>query len=147
MKRPISITVIGAIFIIAGCLAVCGIVYDLFHDHLNFNLAVLMVPVGFGLLRGRSSSRGWAKFWIGLFSLVSGMLLVCYPFFGDSYTVTWFDQQLVGISRHAMAIGFPIFFLLITAWMWRCISSTPATLYFDRRINQEAEQVMRGNRR
>lgn len=145
MKRPISITVIGAIFIIAGCLAVCGIVYDLFHGRLNFNLAVLMAPVGFGLLSGRSSSRGWAKFWIGLFSLVSGLLLVCYPFFGDSYSVTWFDQQLVGIPRHALAIGFPIFFLLIAAWMWRCLSSISATLYFDRRINKDAEQGMAPN--
>lgn len=141
MKRPLCITVIGAIFIIAGCLAACGIVYDLFHGRLNLNFAVLMTPVGFGLLRGRSSSRGWAKFWIGLFSLVFGLLLVCYPFFGDSYSVTWFDKQLVGVSRHAMAVGFPVFFLLIATWMWRSISSNSATSYFGRHLNRDAEQA------
>ena len=146
MKRPISITVIGAIFIIAGCLAGCGIIYDLFHSRLNFNFAVLMMPVGFGLLKGRSSSRGWAKFWIGLFSLVIGLLLVCYPFFGDSYSVTWFDQQLVGIPRRVMAVGFPIVLLLLATWMWRSISSTSTALYFGCHINNNAEQDAPSNR-
>lgn len=138
MKRPMCLTVIGTIFIIAGCLAACGIVYDLFHERLNLNFAVLMTPVGFGLLSGRSSSRGWAKSWIGLFSLVFGVFLVGYPFFGDSYSVTWFGQQLVGTARHAMAVGFPIFFLLIAVWMWRSMSSASATRYLDRHIHRDA---------
>lgn len=140
MKRPMSITVIGVIFIVAGCLAAIGIVYDLFNERMNFNFAVLMTPVGFGLLKGRLSSRGWAKFWIGLCSLVFGLLLVCYPFFSDSYSVTWFGQQLVGISRHAMAVGFPASFLLIAAWAWRCISSDSASSFFGCHMNNESKR-------
>ena len=140
MKRPTRIKVIGAIFIIAGCLAAWEIGYDLLHDHLNLNFSVLMIPVGMGLLKGRSSSRGWAKFWIGLFSLVIGALLVFYPFFGDSYSITWFDQELAGFHRHAMAIGFPIIFLLIAWWMWRSLSLPSVAPFFDDFRNTNAEQ-------
>jgi hypothetical protein len=72
MKRPTRITAIGTLFIIGGCVAAWEVIYDLFHSHVNLNFAVLMIPVGIGLLKGRASSRGWAKFWIGLFSLVFG---------------------------------------------------------------------------
>lgn len=136
MKRPTSITLTGVLFIIGGFLAVCGIIYDLLHDHLNLNFAVLMMPVGFGLLKGRSSSRRWARFWIGLFSLVSAILLICYPFFGDSYSVSWFDTELEGTSRHIMAIGMPIVLLLGGVWMWKALSHP----FLEDHQNQKAEQ-------
>jgi len=144
MRRPPSITVIGVIFIIAGCLAAWEIVYDLFHDHLNLNFAVLMIPVGIGLLKGRSSSRRWAKFWIGLASLMIGLLLVAYPFFGDSYSVTWFDKPLVGIPRHAMVIGFPIVLLVIARLMWRSLTSPSVAPFFDDYKPPEADSDSQG---
>lgn len=147
MKRPTSITVIGAIFILAGCLAAWQIVYGLFHDHLYLNFSVLMIPVGFGLLKGRSSSIGWAKFWIGLFSLIFGLLLFCYPFFGDSYSVTWFEDQLVGFPRHVVAVGFPIVFLLIASWMWRRLTGPSNSPFFNDHRNQNAQHAVGGNRR
>ena len=140
MKRPTSITVIGAIFILAGCLAAWQIVYGLFHDHLYLNFSVLLVPVGLGLLKGRSSSVGWAKFWIGLFSLISLLLLICYPFFADSYSVTWLDDQLVGFRRHVMAVGFPIVFLSIAFWMWRRLTDPSNLRFFNNHKNQKAQQ-------
>lgn len=129
MRRPASISVIGVIFILAGCLAAWEIVHDLFHDYLNLNFAVLMAPVGFGLLKGRPSSRSWAKFWIGLFSFVSGLLLVSYPFFGDSYSVVLFDKQVAGAMRHVVAVGLPFVFLLAGGWMW-CRLTDPSNLAF-----------------
>ena len=105
-----------------------------------------MIPVGLGLLKGRSSSRGWAKFWIGLFSLVIGLLLVCYPFFGDSYSVTWSGEQLRGFPRHAMAVGLPVVFLLIARWMWRCLSDPTNAPFFDDHKNQnDQEQTVSPN--
>jgi len=145
MRRPTRITIIAALFIIAGCLAAWEVIYDLFHDHLNLNFAVLMIPVGIGLLKGRASSRGWAKFWIGLFSLVIGGLLVFYPFFGDSYSIACFDQELAGFQRHAMAIGFPIIFLLFARWMWRSLSLPSVAPFFEDSQNTNAE-VSSGNR-
>jgi uncharacterized membrane protein HdeD (DUF308 family) len=131
MKRPTRITIIGALFMIGGCLAAWEVINDLFHSHVNLNFGVLMIPVGIGLLKGRASSRGWTKFWIGLFSLVFGGLLVFYPFFGDSYSVEWFDEEITGSQRHAVAIGVPIIFLLISRWMWRSLSLPSAAPFFD----------------
>ena len=145
MKRPTRITVIGILFLLGGGLAAWEIVYDLFHDHVNLNFAVLMIPVGIGLLKGRASSRGWAKFWIGLFSLVIGGLLIFYPFFGDSYSVTWFNRELAGFGRHAMAIGFPIIFLLVARWMWRSLSLPSVAPFFDDYQNANAQQGVAPN--
>jgi hypothetical protein len=147
MKRPLCITIIGVIFIITGCLTAWDIIADLFRNRLNLNFGVLMAPVGFGLLRGRSSSRGWAKFWIGLFSIGCGLLLVCYPFFGDSYSVTWLgDEQLLGFSRYAMVIGFPTAFLICAWFMWRSLSSSSVAPFFDDYMKQNAEPAAPSNR-
>jgi hypothetical protein len=129
MTRPTSITIIAWIFIILGSLSVCSLIYGLFNDRMNLDFSVLMIPIGIGLLKSRSSSRGWAKFWIGLFSFVLGLLLILYPFLGDSFSLRWFDKELMGFSRHAMAIGFPIVFLSLARWMWIHLTS-PATLPF-----------------
>ncbi len=141
MKRPTSITIIGALFVIGGVLAACGIIYDLFNDHLNINFAVLMIPVGFGLLKGRSSSRRWARFWIGLFSLICAVLLICYPFFSDSYSVAWFDTELEGMWRHVIAICSPVIFLIAGVWMWKALSHP----FLNHHNDQEAEQVGDGD--
>lgn len=124
---------------VGGCLAAWEVIYDLFHSHVNLNFTVLMFPVGIGLLKGRASSRGWAKFWIGLFSLVLGGLLVFYPFFGDSYSVNWFDEELTGFLRHATAVGVPIIFLLIATWMWRSLSLPSVAPFFDDFRNTHAQ--------
>lgn len=131
MKRPTSVTLIGTVFIIAGCLSAAQMVYGLLHHAWNLNFAVLMAPVGFGLLKGRASSRLWAKLWIGLISLMFGLLLICYPFFGDTYTVAWPEEQLTGFQRHAVAVGLPTVILLIAWWMWRSLTSPSATAYFE----------------
>jgi hypothetical protein len=141
MKRPTRITAIGTFFILGGLLAAWEVVYDLSHSRVNLNFAVLMIPVGIGLLKGRASSRGWAKFWIGLFSLVFGALLVFYPFFGESYSVEWFDEQVTGGQRHAIAIGVPIISLLIARWIWRSLSLPSVAPFFDNFQNTNAQQV------
>jgi hypothetical protein len=130
---------------IGGCLAAWEVIYGLFHSHVNLNFGVLMIPVGIGLLNGRASSRGWAKFWIGLFSLVFGGLLVFYPFFGGSYSVKWFDEEMTGGQRHAVAIGVPIIFLLIARWMWRSLSLPSVAPFFDDFRNASAQQAGKFN--
>jgi hypothetical protein len=106
-------------------------IYELFNDRLHIDFTLLMIPIGLGLLKGQSSSRYWAKFWIGLCSVVVGLLLVLYPFIGDSFSVRWFDKELAGYSRHAMAIGFPIIFLSLARWMWIHLTSPKTLPFFD----------------
>ena len=90
-----------------------------------------MIPVGLGLLKGRASSRGWAKFWIALFAVISGILLLFYPFLSGSYTVTIFERPLAGTERHLVAVGLPVLILLLARWMWRILTSAETAPFFD----------------
>lgn len=146
MKRPVCITIIGILFVISGLWTGFEIVRDLFNDRLNLNFGVLMAPVGFGLMKGRSSSRGWARFWIILFSLVFGGLLIFYPFYGDSYKISCFGQPVTGTLRHFYAVGFPTALLLMARWMRMCLASPKYAPFFDDFRIQEAEQVVDVNR-
>ena len=89
-----------------------------------------MLPVGIGLLKGRSSSLHWAKFWIGLFSLLFASLLVFYPFLNDINSARWFDKELVGLSRHIIVIGPLLLCLVVAGWFWRTLSSSSTKLFF-----------------
>lgn len=146
MKRPVGITIIGILFVISGLWTGFEIVRDLFNDRLNLNFGVLMAPVGFGLMRGQSSSRGWARFWIGSFSLVLGGLLVFYPFYGDSYKISCFGHPVTGTLRHFFAVGFPTAFLLLARWMWKCLASPKNAPFFDDFRTKEAERAVALNR-
>ena len=66
MKRPVGITIIAILFILSGAWSGFEMIQDLYLGRFDINFGVLTIPVGIGLFIGRSSSRGWAKFWIGL---------------------------------------------------------------------------------
>lgn len=141
MKRPIGITIIATLFVSAGLWAGFEIINGLFNNRLSLNLGVLMAPVGFGLMKGRSSSRGWAKFWIGSSSFLIGGVLVFYPFVGDSWTVSWLGKPVTGTEREFLAFGFPIAFLLMARWMWKCLVSKETAPFFDDFCQPNAEAV------
>jgi hypothetical protein len=118
-------------------------IWDLFNDCLSLKFGVLMAPVGFGLMKGQPSSRGWAKFWIGMFSLMFLGLIIFYPFYGELYNVSFFSKPVTGTLRHFCAVGFPIGFLLMARWMWKClVSSKNAPFFNDFRI--EGSPTMKG---
>ncbi|RYD39850.1 MAG: hypothetical protein EOP85_15245 [Verrucomicrobiaceae bacterium] len=62
-QRPRRVLLVGALFCLVGGAVICQILWDLFHHRLSFDLTVLMLPVGVGLLRGRTSSKWWATLW------------------------------------------------------------------------------------
>lgn len=118
LTRPRSLTILAWIFIVCGASAVWKMVDDLLSDSLSINLAFLMIPVGFGLLKGRASSVKWAKIWVGLFAALVVVLTGGYVFWGDSYHVHWFNRELVGIQRHLMVAlsAFALLGLFLLGW-------------------------------
>ncbi len=130
MKRPLGITLIGSLFILGGGLALFGVVWDLSHRRLNLNFTALMIPVGIGLLKGRSSSRSWAKFWIGFFVLLLSALLLAYPFFSESYHVRFGHEELHGAMRHIMAVAIPILLILPGVIAWKYLRSRKLDSFF-----------------
>lgn len=65
-ERPRRVQVIGILFCVAGAVALGGMVWGLTGKRLTLNPAVLMLPVGVGLLRGQTSSQWWAMIWLVL---------------------------------------------------------------------------------
>lgn len=131
MKRPTSITIIAVLFIISGIWAGLEILYGFFNDSININFALFMAPIGFGLLKGRASSRSWAKFWVGLGILMLSIMLILFPFMGNTLTVSWFGQPVNGSHRYLIALGLPIAFLLVNIWIWKCLTSPKNAPFFD----------------
>lgn len=131
MKRPTSITIIAALFIVSGIWAGLEILYGFFSDHLNLNFAIFMAPIGFGLLKGRASSKDWAKFWVGLGILMLSILLILFPFMSDTLTVDWFGQPVNGSHKYLIALVWPITFLLFNIWIWKCLKSPKNAPFFD----------------
>lgn len=54
---PKRLAIIGTLFILAGISALWSIISGLLDNHVNINFAVLLLPVGIGLLRGKHHSR------------------------------------------------------------------------------------------
>jgi len=119
LPRPLGLTIVGWLFVLSGVSTALGMVWGLFHGSINLNLAVLMWPVGAGLLRGRSSSISWARFWTGLGIFGCSLILLVYPFAGDSLRVRLFSSELHGIARHTVAVVLPSLFIVLGVWTWR----------------------------
>jgi hypothetical protein len=132
-RRPIGLSIVGWAFIAIGLLAAWDIIEDALNSRVNLNLTVLMIPVGIGLLRGRSSSRYWALIWIGLTALSSGLMFVFYPFNGDNWSITWSASELQGWPRHVTAISLSLGSLFVAIMAWRAVSSKAAEEFIDSR--------------
>jgi len=136
VARPRSLTFLAWIFILFGASAVWKMVDALLSNSVSINFAVLMIPVGFGLLKGRASSVMWAKVWIGLFAALMVVLAVGYVLWGDSYHVHLFHQELYGIQRHLMAALSSFVILGLCLLGWKILVSTAVRAFVDSKAPQ-----------
>lgn len=63
-KMPKRVLIIGLLFCLSGILAIWDVLSGICQNRLSLNFAVLLLPVGIGLLRGRQRSQWWARFCI-----------------------------------------------------------------------------------
>ena len=66
MKRPISVTIIGGIFLLLGLLSAVEMIMALAEPRISINIGVCLAFVGYGLLKLKTSSRKWAIRWMML---------------------------------------------------------------------------------
>jgi hypothetical protein len=130
MKRPLGLTIIGFLFILGGALALFEVIRNLSHGRINFNFAALMIPVGIGLLKGRSSSRSWAKFWVGFFVVVASALLVAYTFSPDNWHVRFGSDELHGVMREIAAVTIPVLLIVPGVIAWKYLRSRKLDSFF-----------------
>lgn len=129
LPRPRSLTLVGWLFILSGISAAVGMVVGFSLNHgKELNSAVLMLPVGIGLLRGRSSSIWWAKFWIGLWMVCCGValvLLVIGAFDRNPIQVVWFGTKIEVKDRlsYLITLAMPCLYIAISLACWRVLSS------------------------
>ena len=127
MKRPLPLTIVAWLFILSGASATWDVVSSLFTDRISLNLAVCMLPVGIGLLKGNPDSAFWAKFWIGLSFLGALVLVVMYPIYGDRCAVNVAGHMVKGTPRHVVS---GLFLLAILAASWKAVGSAGARAFF-----------------
>ena len=128
---PKRILIIGLAFCLGGGLAIWDVLSDLFRSHFNLNFAVLLLPVGIGLLRGKSSSRWWARFWIILGYIGCAILIGAAIFAPSNVNASWFDRELSGSEAVPYVIGGSIFFALLFYLIHRLLYSPKADEHFN----------------
>ena len=90
---PLSLKIVGWLFIVFGTLSAVDIITSLVAGKLNLNFGVLQIFIGWGLLR---LSPGWriaalVCLWLG-FALA--FILAVASIFASNLKVTWFGERL-----------------------------------------------------
>lgn len=123
VQRPLLSTVVGWIYILLGCMAVWSVIAKLMSHSVSINFGVLLVPVGIGILGGRSSSVFWGRFWAGFFCALMVAMAFAYPVIGHIYKVRLSGEELHGWPRHLIGTLLPTLFALVMALCWRWLGS------------------------
>ncbi len=112
MNRPLSITLIGTTLIFLGLYVGLGMIMDAIQRHRYFlNLAVLMIPIGIGLLRGRPNSAFWARASIAFVGLCSAGIVL--RFLAGTH-----HAPAPGTSAQFLAA---LFLLIFSPFAWRSL--------------------------
>lgn len=114
---PKRVLIIGALFCLAGVVAIWEVIEALFRSNINLNFAVLLLPVGIGLLRGRKRSQWWARFWIILgYVFCAGIALLGIIAPGNAHAKI-FNREIYGVDAlpylFAVAVLVAIFLFII----------------------------------
>jgi hypothetical protein len=85
MKRPVSLIVIGILFILGGAPSLWKAIQGLFTLNFNLDPTPLLFFVGIGLLKLKPSSRRWAIRWI-IFGYFLCAFITLFSLFNESPT-------------------------------------------------------------
>lgn len=119
-KRPLPLTIVAWLFIIAGIFSAWEMVSGLWQGRLSLNLGVLFIFLGRGLLRLRPAAHTWA---LGVVVL-GWLLLVVVVITGGifNYGVVRFGDTIVtGWQRLLTLLGFVVIYGALLAWVTRVL--------------------------
>lgn len=132
MTRPLSLTFVSVLFILAGAYAALNIVADFIRGSININLAVICLFIGFGLLRLHPGWRICALVFLWFFFL-SAVLAAGIDVFGDSAQVALFELELTRTELRLVAIVVDGLLAALLCWMYRVLVRQDVKYLFERR--------------
>ena len=135
---PKRILIIGILFCLGGLLAIWEVASDLFRSHINLNFAVLMLPVGIGILKGKKSSQWWARFWIILGYIGCGLLVLASLAFPENVSADFMGNEIKGTQAVPYTIAGAILFTALFVYMHRLLYSEIAQAYFNQKSEPDA---------
>jgi len=130
---PKRIIAIGLLFVICGLLALYQVIEDLTRNHLNLNLAVLMLPVGIGLLCGKKWSQWCARLWIILGYCLAALLVVLALIRPENARASVFTFQVSGTDAVPYVFLLAILLTVGLVILHRLLYSERSNAYFNRR--------------
>src|ERR1043165_3751622 len=114
---PPALTVVAWLFILGGIGSIISIIGDLaVNRRLDFDVGVIDLWIGLGLLRGAEKWRRWAVFMV-IVGLVIGMLFFVFLIFGPAAPeLKVFGRPIMTIPRGAMMVAVA---LLVALTLWQ----------------------------
>ena len=119
-KIPLALKVVAWLLIAQGSLTAIGAVIALFRDSFHFDLTLLLIPAGFGLLKLR---RGWRIFTlvvIWLYLITCPLIAVLALFSGTPVNMRVFGFTKVAVP-HWVVIPAAVLFFLLFLWQYRVL--------------------------
>lgn len=129
---PKRLIAIGILFVACGLFAIWGVIAGLAHNKISLNFAVLMLPVGIGLLRGKRSSQWWAGVWIILGYCMMGLLVLFTFVMPQNVSATWFGNRIRGPSAIPYVFFVAIVCTVVLNVVHRLLYSEKSNAYFNR---------------
>ena len=131
MIIPRRILLIGIVYCLAGLLAAWDIITGAFESRLSLNFMVLLLPVGYGLLRGKSRSRWWARFWLILgygFCLLFAAVALIEP---QKMSAYWIEHRVRGDDAVPWVLLSATALLFAFVFCHRMLYSDKANRFFE----------------
>ena len=133
-SRPWALIVVAALFIASGCATAWEIAHDLPRHSYDFNLGVLALPIGVGLLRRRPWWRMAALaslwFWLAVMLIFAGLALAGRVL--PKATVKWQGHEVTGsLQIWSVLLGCTLGAALVV-WMCRVLVRPDVKALFQR---------------
>ena len=128
---PKRILIIGILFCLGGALAILEVVSDLFRSHVNLNFAVLLLPVGIGILKGKKSSQWWGRFWIILGYIACGLLAGASIIWPENVTANGLGREIRGSEAVPFVLLGAFLFTIIFIVLHKLLYSQTSKAYFE----------------
>ena len=140
--RPWTLLIVATVFLVSGATAAWDMGSSWHRNIYNFNVSVLALPIGLGVLRlrpwWRKAALGYLGLTLGLVSLFSLLTLLApmVPSLGEFHPLnqlTVFGQPIDGPTPILVVLAALTLVVALPIWMGRVLTRPPVKALFQRR--------------